>query len=112
MPSPRRTLPCLALLGMAALAGAALAPACTCATPSAEIDGSDLLNVFARDAGSDGAPDGGVRQGRGKHREGGASAATDASAAPAASVRTPPEGACAAVEGAPDRDIRRTLGRP
>ncbi len=95
------------------LLSGSLVHACTCATPSATVDGSDLLNVFAHDGGADGAVDGGGPRRRGKRRDAGADAAAPvASAAPSASVRAPVEGACVAVEGAPDRDIRRVLGRP
>jgi poly(3-hydroxybutyrate) depolymerase len=124
MPSSRRRLPArLAVVaGLAGAAGVVSVPACTCATPSAEIDGGDLLGVFShdlsRDGGRDGAADGGPRRGRGKHPRN----AGDAGPAPASSAgapgtpiegaRAPIEGACVAVEGTPDHDIRRTLGRP
>src|SRR5579871_1859409 len=98
----------------ALVAAAALAPACVCSTPSAEIDGGDLMNVFSHDAGAGEAGDGGPHHGRGRRRrDAGADAAPAASAeAPAASVRAPIEGVCVTPEGAPDRDVRRTLGRP
>jgi poly(3-hydroxybutyrate) depolymerase len=108
--SPRVALSVALALG---LAGAALVPACTCVSPSADLDGGDLLGVFDRDAGPDGAVDGGPH-GRRKHgHDAGTSgtASTSPSAAPAV-VRAPVEGACVAVEGTPDHDIRRTLGRP
>jgi hypothetical protein len=106
------------LLGLAA--AAATIPACLCATPSADVDGGDLMGVFSHDAGSDGAAasaDGGRHR---KHKDAGHDAspspATSSSpaspAAPDASVRAPVEGVCVAPEGAPDREIRRIQGRP
>ena len=88
-----------------------------CSTPSSEIDGGDLMGVFSRDAGPDvdASADGGKRR---KPKDAGPRAAPsdiDASApltTPDAAARAPGEGMCAALEGAPDRDIRRTQGRP
>jgi poly(3-hydroxybutyrate) depolymerase len=113
MPRARLAPLRLALVAAAALAGGASTPACRCVTPSAEIDGGDLMNVFAHDAGTDGAADAGAKRGRGKRRDGGVpvAAVTDAGA-PAASVRAPVEGVCVTPEGTPDHDIRRTIGRP
>jgi poly(3-hydroxybutyrate) depolymerase len=115
MPPPRRApFARLALLATAAIAPAAIAPACTCGTPSAEVDGGDLLGVFSHDAGGDAAVDGGPaasRRGGKRSRDAGAGRAGSATA-PDASLRAPVEGVCVAEEGAPDRDIRRTLGRP
>ncbi len=78
------------------------------------------MGVFERDggedAGADGAAEGGARRaGRDAGADGGAKAAM--SAAPAASqaplaVRPPAEGSCVGVEGQPDREVRKTLGRP
>jgi poly(3-hydroxybutyrate) depolymerase len=99
------------LLGLAA--ALAVAPACLCATPSAEVDGGDLMGVFARDGGSDASiTDGGKPRGK-RGKDAGPDAARSPSAsAPDASVRAPAEGSCAAEVGQPDRDLRRTLGRP
>jgi dienelactone hydrolase len=112
MPRPRRSL--LALFAAAALAGGAALPACVCATPSAEIDGSDLRGVFSHDAGSNAAVDGGPRSGPGKRAQdaGGGRAPAAAPASPVAAARAPVEGVCVAPGGQPDRDVRRILGRP
>jgi poly(3-hydroxybutyrate) depolymerase len=104
---PVRTL-LAALLCVAPVAAIVAA----CSTPSAEIDGGDLMGVFSHDAGSDAAVDAGHPR---KHRDGGpdASAAPQAASTAAdASVRAPVPGACVAEEGAPDHDLRRILGRP
>ncbi len=89
-------------------------PACTCSTPSAQIDGGDLRGVFSHDAGGDGAADAGPRHGKRARAAGadGAAVAAAASGAPAGSVRAPVEGVCVAPAGQPDRDIRRIVGRP
>jgi poly(3-hydroxybutyrate) depolymerase len=113
---PRSRSPRLAVAALALLGSALPAASCTCSTPSADLDGGDLMGVFAHDAGLDGGPDGGARRPRLKHpRDAGApdAAAANGPADPAAaSVRAPVEGVCVAEEGQPDRDIRRTLGRP
>jgi dienelactone hydrolase len=110
MPRSRRSL--LAFLAASLLAPAALAPACTCATPSSELDGGDLLGVFTHDGGSDGGVDAGHRRGKHLRDAGLADARAAEPPSPAASVRAPVAGNCVASEGQPDRDIRRTLGRP
>ncbi len=105
--------PRIALLAAALLAPAALVPACTCATPSSEVDGGDLLGVFAHDPARDGGSDGGRRRGRHARDAGRDAAPAGAgSGLPTASLRAPVEGNCVAPEGQPDHDVRRTLGRP
>lgn len=82
-----------------------------CSTPSSEIDGGDLMGAFERDAAADAAAEGGARRDGGARADAAADAASLRPAASAA-VRPPPEGSCVAIEGQPDREIRRTLGRP
>jgi poly(3-hydroxybutyrate) depolymerase len=101
-----------AMIGFALAAGVA-SPACTCSAPSATLDGGDLMGVFAHDAGSDAtSTDGGARRAkRGRGKDGGGPAPTPAETA-SASARAPVEGVCVTPDGSPDRDLRRTLGRP
>ena len=89
-----------ALLGLGA-AGASFA---ACSTPSADLDGGDLMGVFAHDAGADASADAGRR--RGKHKDAGRDAAPApvASAEPDAAARAPGEGVCVAPDGTPTRD--------
>jgi dienelactone hydrolase len=105
-----------------------LAATGACTTPSSGIDAGDLLGVFEHDAGSKASPvgsggkrpvrkDGGViSTGSGISSAGpkaALSGAPDASTgSPAVSVRAAALGACVDAAGLPDRDIRRTLGRP
>lgn len=98
-----------------------LVPACTCSAPSAEIDGGDLMGVFANDAGSgtDGGVDGGARRGKRHPKDGGASAIGSTSTAAStlsrsgrADAREPPGGVCVASGGQPDTTVGRTQGRP
>jgi dienelactone hydrolase len=79
--------------------------------PSSEVDGGDLMGVFDRDASADASVDAATRDaGR---RDAGPAPLASASAAPVkAAARPPTEGSCVGVEGLPDRDIKRTLGRP
>lgn len=110
MPRPVR-LRLLAVASLLAAIAGASAPACS--TPASEIDGGDLLGVFSRDASIEAGPDAAKRDG--KRKDAGADASADASAptpAADASVRAPAEGVCVAETGAPDRELRRTLGRP
>jgi dienelactone hydrolase len=80
--------------------------------PSSTLDGGDLMGVFAHDAGVDAAADAGARRGtRGRAKDAGADAAGAAPAAPM-EARAAVEGVCVSPAGSPDRDIRRTLGRP
>lgn len=72
------------------------------------------MGVFsARDAGPDGSLDGGPRR---KQKDAGRDAVAAPTAPqapfPSSSVRAPIQGTCVAPEGAPDRDVRRTMGRP
>lgn len=94
-----------ALIGALAAAGVVAA----CSPPSSEIDGGDLLGVFTPDASADGGLDASARRDAGK-KDGGLDAAAQASLD--ASVRAPIEGVCVTEEGAPNREIRRVLGRP
>lgn len=111
-PPAAATLLRAALLGLGA--ACALVPACS--TPSAEIDGGDLMGVFSHDAGAD--ADASADAGHRHHKHKDASADTPApadpapSAAPSASVRAPVEGVCVTPDGQPDHELRRTLGRP
>lgn len=95
--------------------GLAAAPAmiAACSTPSATIDGGDLMGVFSHDGGADAGDaslDGGRRR---RPKDAGADARTPpAPPAPAASVRAPIEGVCVAPAGSPDREISRIQGRP
>jgi poly(3-hydroxybutyrate) depolymerase len=74
------------------------------------------MGVFSRDGGADGSADGGdggVRHRRKRGSDGGAPSSSASSASmPGSTVRAPVEGVCVAPAGAPDHDIRRTLGRP
>ena len=96
-----------ALIGVLA---AAAAVGSGCSTPSSDVDGGDLLGVFARDASVDDGPDAPAAKDAGK-RDGGVDAAAPAPP-PDASVRAPIEGVCVTEEGAPNTEIRRVLGRP
>lgn len=98
-----------ALLGV----GAALSTFAACSTPSSTIDGGDLLGVFSHDGGRDGGAviDAGRRRRR-KDAGRDAQAAPPPTSAPDASVRAPIPGVCVAPGGSPDREIRRTQGRP
>ncbi len=71
------------------------------------------MGVFSRDASVDGAPDAARRDGGRAPRDAG----LDGDAAPPppvldASVRAPIEGACVRESGAPNREVRRVVGRP
>lgn len=109
-PRPSRGL-LAAALG-SAIAAALAVPACS--TPSSTIDGGDLMGVFSHDASADAAADGSRRDGGRGPRDAG----LDGDAAPApplvpdASVRAPIEGVCVRESGAPDREVRRIVGRP
>ncbi len=103
---------------VASVIPAAAALGAACSPPSSEVDAGDLFGAFDRDAGPDAQVDGGARR-RGKRDagpadgggpEGGPSAAASLDAS--AGVREPVQGSCAAEEGSPNRDLRRTLGRP
>jgi hypothetical protein len=70
------------------------------------------MGVFARDASADASDDAARRDGGRAPKDGG----PDADAAPPpvvdASVRPPTEGACVRESGAPNREVRRVVGRP
>ncbi len=85
-----------------------------CSAPSTEVDGGDLMGVFDhRDASADGkAPDGGKRRGKKDAGASPAASAEDPSGLADASLRPAVEGVCVAEQGTPNRDTRRTLGRP
>lgn len=92
-------------------------PSSACSTPSSGIDGGDLLGVFERDGGPAGASrgDAAAEAGARLGRDGGPlgeEARADAGLPRPPAVRPPAEGSCVAVQGEPDREIRRTLGRP
>ena len=113
MPGGRKTgraprLVAAALIGALAAAGVVVA---ACSTPSSELDGGDLLGVFAQDASADGGLDAATLQDAGK-KDGSTAALAPPPPPRAASVRAPIEGVCVAEEGAPNREIRRVLGRP
>jgi len=77
-----------------------------CETPSSQVDGTDLLGVFERDA----SVDGGIIA---VSPSAAASASARASAGPRAPImRRPLPGACVAEQGAPDNELRRTARRP
>jgi dienelactone hydrolase len=102
---------------LAALFAGAASPACACRAPSADVDGGDLLGVFAHDGGRDGAADGGdagAPRGKRRGKDGGAGPpkAAASSASSATTRAAPGDGMCAAPAGEPSRDVRRTLGRP
>jgi poly(3-hydroxybutyrate) depolymerase len=98
-----------ALIGVA---GPAAAVGSGCSTPSSDVDGGDLLGVFARDASAEGGPDAAPRQDAGKNDGGSDAAAPPPPPAPDASVRAPIEGVCVTEEGTPNKEIRRVMGRP
>lgn len=112
----RRPLPPLlraACLGL----GAAAACFAACSSPSADLDGGDLMGVFAHDAGRDASADAGHRRRKPKDAGHDAAPASSAPAAPAsatpdAGARAPGEGVCVAPDGTPNREIRRIQGRP
>jgi poly(3-hydroxybutyrate) depolymerase len=105
-----------------------------CTSPSSGVDGGDLLGVFDRDAGARAAASG--SSGKRPLRKDGGTGQTDPPAAsgaiaahppgaappasgkpqgdsaPGVSVRPPALGTCVEAAGLPDRDVRRTLGRP
>jgi len=96
-----------AVLGFA-LAGVAAFPwtFTACSTPSSQVDGGDLLGVFAKDAGSDAPADARTPKDGGKR-----DAAAPAPASPTR-ARKPVTGTCVAARGEADHEMRRTLGRP
>lgn len=103
----------LALLGRAAALGLALAAVAAfaptfaaCSTPSSQIDGGDLLGVFAKDAGQDAPAD--ARSGK----DGGKRDAGVTVPAGPTRERKPVTGTCVAAMGEADHELRRTLGRP
>src|SRR4051812_1929272 len=111
-PPAAATLLRAALLGLGA--ACALVPACS--TPSADIDGGDLMGVFSHDAGADADASADAGHRHHKHKDAAADAPAPAdpapSAAPSASVRAPVEGVCVTPDGQPDHELRRTIGRP
>ena len=102
------------IVGMTApLVFASLFGGCN-ALPSSSVDGGDLLGAFERDAAApDAANDAGRKVGSRKDKDGGL---VDAAAAPVVVTtpiaRPPNEGSCVASDGQPDRDVKRTFGRP
>jgi len=94
-------LSCGLALGVATIVG------CDgCDAPSSQVDGTNLHEVFERDA----SVDGGIIA---VSPSAAASASASASAGPPAAVmRRPPPGACVAEQGAPDTELTRTARRP
>ena len=116
-----RLLACVVALAAPLSLGAIFGTGCG-NLPSSEIDAGDLLGVFDRDASAgDASGDGGNKKDP-KRKDGGAALASAlASSSPPTdtqsdtqktSARPPTEGSCVAVDGLPDRDIKRTFGRP
>jgi poly(3-hydroxybutyrate) depolymerase len=98
------------VVALAGWAGALAAgvPAAGCETPSASLDGGDLLGVFDRDAGARAA---GSSSGRRAPAASGSGPPADAPPAPPR-VRPSVAGSCVPTEGLPNRELRRTIGRP
>lgn len=96
------------LIGLA-LAGASLAPLgfLACSSPSATVDGGDLLGVYDKDAGPDAPADAKPLKDAGKKEP------KNVAVTPGPTKeRKPTSGACLAKQGEADHDLRRTLGRP
>jgi poly(3-hydroxybutyrate) depolymerase len=96
------------LLGLSLAAPTALAVAgAACSTPSSTVDGGDLMGVYERDAGAgDAATDARATKDAGKRDK------PQAVGAGPTKERKPVAGTCVATQGEPDRELRRTLGRP
>lgn len=82
--------------------------------PSSSVDGGDLLGAFERDASiPDAANDAGRKTPPNKNKDGGPN--VDASAPVVVNTpipRAPNDASCVTPDGQPDRDIKRTYGRP
>jgi len=83
-----------------------------CTTPSSSVDGGDLLGVFDRDAAAADAAASDAGQRDAGRKDAGAAPATKPMASQKPVARPPTEGSCVAVNGLPDANIKRTLGRP
>lgn len=106
---PAVSLARAALLGLALAAPATIALAsASCSTPSSTVDGGDLLGLYDRDAGSDAPAAADARAGK----DGGKRGRPPAVAPGPTKERKPVTGTCVAKQGEPDRELRRTLGRP
>jgi poly(3-hydroxybutyrate) depolymerase len=113
-PNPRRRAAALGVAASLALvAGAAAAPGVGCNAPSASVDAGELYGVFeggiGADGGRDAAADARPRTAPSASASASASAARPTAAPPA---RQPVTGTCVPAGGQPNRDIKRTLGRP
>ena len=96
-----------AFLGLAVAAPLTLAvTAASCSTPSSSVDGGDLMGVYEKDAGADAAADARAAKDGGKREK------PQAVSAGPTKERKPVTGTCVAKQGEPDRELRRTLGRP
>jgi poly(3-hydroxybutyrate) depolymerase len=78
-----------------------------CELPSQSVDRQDLMGVFERDGGVDG----GI-VGASPAAPGGSADAAAPSDVPAPVSRTPVTDTCVEESGEPNRDLRRTVGRP
>lgn len=82
--------------------------------PSASVDAGDLLGAFERDASvPDASADAGRKTNPNKAKDGGVVDAGALNVPPPTPVtRSPNEGSCVTPDGQPDRDVKRTFGRP
>jgi dienelactone hydrolase len=81
--------------------------------PSSSIDAGDLLGAFERDASApDAANDAGRKVAGHKEKDGGIADAGTAAVATTPITRPPNESSCVTIDGQPDRDVKRTFGRP
>lgn len=78
-----------------------------CELPSKDVDGRDVMGVFERDAGVDG----GVVA-RAPEAPPSATSSADAAVRAPSVSRPPAPGMCVEPAGQPNRDLRRTVGRP
>jgi poly(3-hydroxybutyrate) depolymerase len=78
-----------------------------CELPSRDVDGRDVMGVFERDGGVDG----GVVA-RSPEAPATSTASADAAVRAPPVSRAPAAGMCVEASGQPNRDIRRTVGRP
>lgn len=113
MRPPRRSYQ--ASFARAALVGLSLAVPVTlavagvsCSTPSSTIDGGDLMGVYDKDAGTGADAAAAARSAK----DGGKRDKPQAVAPGPTKERKPVTGTCVAKQGEPDRELRRTLGRP
>lgn len=111
MRPPRRApafLFCAAALGLV-LSASLPAALVSCSSPSSNVDGGDLLGVYdPKDAGSDADA---ASDARAPKDAGNKEKPPGVSPGPT-KERKPVTGTCIAKQGEPDRELRRTLGRP